>query len=175
MRYAEARRRIRDGDLIAIRSNHGGLPALTRSITGSPYTHTGVAIWMACRQTGGAGLYIAEMDGVKGVLTPLSQYADLAFDVYECPVSRSAACTELLSALRNRIDYDYWDLIRIAAHRLWNIGLPKVDKNGLICSALSARIYRNAGWVPAYELPSIPAPVDTVRSLGSIPYLVVRP
>ncbi|GAB2182657.1 hypothetical protein DLREEDagrD3_28800 [Denitratisoma sp. agr-D3] len=175
MNYAEARGRIRDGDLIAVRSNHGGLAALIRAVTKSPYTHTGVAIWLDCWQTGEHGLYIAEMDGIKAVLTPLSQRADVDFDVFDCPVDRGAACAELLAALRHPISYDYLDLLRIGARKLWGWALPRRDRGGLVCSALSARIYRNARWMPGYELPSLPAPSDLVAAIGYEPFLVVRP
>lgn len=178
MKYADARDRIRDGDLVAVRSAHGGLPALVRWFTKSPYTHTGVALWLSSRQTGKSILVIAEMDGADAVLTPLSQFDDVAFDVFDCPVvgrTRSAVVTEALEALRHPIAYDYLDLLRIAAHKALNIGLPSEDKNGLVCSALSARIYRNAGWMPGYELPSLVAPGDLVAAIGAEPYLTVTP
>lgn len=172
MNYAEARCKIRDGDFVAIRSTHGGLAALTRFFTSSPFTHTGVAIWLLNPQTGDKGLYLAEMDGAKAVLTPLSQYAEKDMDVFECPVGREETCLALLALLREKIAYDYMDLLRIALWKTLRIGLPKEDRNGLVCSAMSALIYYNAGW--RVEMPSIPAPVDVVQAIKVPPFLVVR-
>lgn len=172
MSYESARCNIRDGDLVAVRSMSGGLSALTRFFTQSPYTHTGVAIRLINPQTGNKGLYVAEMDGAKAVLTPLSQYAQKDMDVFECPVERPEACLSLLNLLREKISYDYLDLLRIGLWKALRIGLPKEDRNGLVCSALSALIYYNAGW--RADMPSIPAPVDVVQAFKVPPFLVVR-
>jgi hypothetical protein len=42
--YAQARDLIRTGDLIVLRKRGGWLPTLTRWVTKSPYTHTGLAV-----------------------------------------------------------------------------------------------------------------------------------
>lgn len=169
--YQEARGLIFTGDLIAVRGRHGILPALVRGVTGSPYTHTAVALWLD------GGLYVAEMDGIKGVLVPLSQYADTDFDVFACPrdavAERIAVKDAALAAIRTRIDYDIADLLRIAAWRTLRLPLPSRDRNGMVCSALSARIYRDVGLV-LLGCPSIPAPDDLVAAFGGIPVLEVR-
>lgn len=167
MRYAAARDRIRTGDLVALRSTHGGLPALTRWVTRSPYTHTAVAVWMGPR------LLIAEAGAAGNVLAPLSHYEGTDFDVFACPVQVSEFQSALWDVLGARIRYDVADLLRIAAHRLLGVPLPERDEEGLICSALSATIYLHAGWTPA-DLPSIPAPDDVVYALGTPPRLAVR-
>jgi hypothetical protein len=184
--YAQARPLIKNGDMVAVRSNHGGFPALVRAVTGSPYTHTAVALWLegglgagtSCNAAvpGGhdpCGLYIAEMDGAKAVLVPLSQYADSNLDIFDCPVDGEAAKAAALAMLRQRIDYDYADLLRIAAWRLLRLPLPAEDKNGLVCSALTARVFLAAGW-KTNRIPSIPSPDDMVRALGGIPKLTIR-
>lgn len=178
MSFEQIRANVRNGDLIAVRGTRSGLAAITRAVTGSPYTHTAVAVRLSSREAGGEDVYVAEMDGVKGVLVPLSQYADEAFDVFECPViSRADVVVELLLELAKRVQYDYLDLIRIGLWRLWRVTLPKRDRNGLVCSAQSARIYRKAGWLAAAyrRLPSIPAPDDLVVALGAVPYATHRP
>ncbi len=166
MIYADARALIRNGDMVAVRSSHGGFPALVRAVTGSPYTHTAVALWLE------GGVYLAEMDGAKAVLVPLSQYADSNLDVFGCPVDGERVKASALAMLRERIDYDYVDLLRIAAWRLLRLPLPAEDKNGLVCSAFTARIFLAAGW-KASRLPSIPSPDDMVVAVGGIPRLTI--
>lgn len=166
MKYADIRDQIRDGDLIAVRSNHRGLPALTRYFTHSPYTHTAVAIWL------GGGLWAAEMNAGGNVLVPLSRYQDSDFDVFSCPAAPEAVRILTLEFLRDRIDYDFIDLLRIAAHNVLRLKLP-TDTGGLVCSAGSARIYRSARWAPV-GLPSIPAPSDLVAALHADPLFEVR-
>lgn len=171
MNYATARPQIQTGDLIAMRSTHGGLVALTRRVTRSPYTHTAVAVW-----GGFAGierLLIAETLGAGCSLAPLSHYAGTDFDVFDCPVDRAETERSLWELLGVRIGYDIVDLVRIAANRLLKVPLPPKDEDGLICSALSATIYLHAGWAPA-GLPSIPAPDDVVRAVGTPPKFEVR-
>lgn len=167
MNYAEARPSICTGDLLAIRSHHGGLPALTRRVTGSPYTHTAVALML------GGRLLVAEMNGGGAVLTPASRYQDVDFDVFACPVDRIEATTAMFDLLGLDIRYDFIDLARIAGHELLGIPLPPVDDDNLICSALSASIYLHAGRARA-SLPSIPAPRDVVAWIESPAMLEVR-
>lgn len=166
MKYADIREQIRDGDLIAIRSKHGGLPALTRYFTRSPYTHTAVAIWLD------GGLWVAEMNAGGNVLVPLSRYQDSDFDVFLCPDSPEAVRILTLEFLRDQIDYDFIDLLRIAAYNVLRLKLP-TDTGGLVCSAGSARIYVLAGWKPV-GMPSIPAPSDLVAALNADPLFEVR-
>lgn len=170
MNYAEARAHIRTGDLIAVRSTHGGFVALTRAVTRSPYTHTAVAVWGGFQ--GVERLLVAETNGAGCSLSPLSHYEGTDFDVFKCPVLRADAERALWDLLGVRIDYDVVDLARIAANRLLRVPLPARDDGGLICSALSATIYLHAGWQPQ-GLPSIPAPDDVVRAVGR-PRLEVR-
>lgn len=166
MKYADIRGQISDGDLIAVRSNHRGLPALTRYFTHSPYTHTAVAIWL------GNGLWAAEMNAGGNVLVPVSRWENTDFDVFACPVHRTDVCVAILETLRGKIDYDLADLLRIAAHNVLRCKLP-TDTGGLVCSAYSAKLYTMSGWQPLF-LPSIPAPSDLVAAMNATPLFEVR-
>lgn len=168
MKYADIRDQIRDGDLIAVRSNHRGLPALTRFFTRSPYTHTAVAIWLD------GGLWAAEMNAGGNALVPLSRWANTDFDVFAHPPFEYAYDVRyaILESLRGKIDYDLADLLRIAAHNVLHCKLP-TDTGGLVCSAYSAKIYSLCGWNPLL-LPSIPAPSDLVAALNTAPLFEMR-
>lgn len=172
MRYADARDLIRTGDLIAVRARHGLLPRLTRWVTGSPYTHTAIALW--CGAGAHRRLLVAEAKASGAFLTPLSQYAGTDFDVFLSPLeiglSIESAIWETLGA---PIGYDMLDLVRIAANRLCGIPLPPHDNAMTICSALSAALWVKSGWKPRH-LPSIPAPDDVVAALVAPPMLEIR-
>lgn len=171
MRYADARLKIHTGDLIAFRKRQGVLPTLTRWITDSPYTHTAVAVWV---EAGGIfRLLVAEANGAGSSLSPLSGYAHIDFDVYSSPVDRCRVDTATWRVLGRKVRYGFNDLLRIAANRLLGWPLPQADDGDLICSALSATIYRLAQWRPV-GLPSIPAPSDVVAALNAAPLCEVR-
>jgi hypothetical protein len=159
--YESARELIQTGDLIAIRSDHGGFTALTRWFTGSPYTHTGIALWENGR------LLMAENRHIAS-LVPLSQYDGKDFDVLPCPVNPQEAHLAAYCLLGRTIKYDGLDLLRIALHELLGVPLPAQDNAALICSALSAAIYRFAGWQPPGGFASIPTPRDLVQALGAL-------
>ncbi|MBN3779948.1 hypothetical protein G3O06_20640 [Burkholderia sp. Ac-20345] len=171
MKYADARSQIQDGDLIAVRSRTGVMPALIRTVTQSPYTHTAVAVWVGSDDA--RRLLVAESNEGGCSLSPLSHYADIDFDVFPCPVDRPAALAHLWGLVGEPIAYGYVDLLRIAGNRLLGVPLPPPDTERLICSALSARIFQDAGWKPVY-LPTIPAPDDVVQAIGVHPALEVR-
>lgn len=166
--YRQARGRIADGDLVAVMSRHGALPLLTRLVTGSPYTHTAIALWLD------GGLWAAEMGAGGNVLVPLSRYEARPFEVYEPPgLSRLAIRNAVTESLRGKIPYDVADLARIALWRLARLALPAEDRGGLVCSAYSARVWRAAGWRPA-RLSAIPAPDEVVAALGARPKVIVN-
>ena len=173
MNYADARLYIKTGDLIAVRKRGGLLPTLTRGITRSPYTHTATAIWAGCAEH--PRLLVAEGKGSGASFAPLSQYADIDFDVFAAPREVLLDIEEVVwSTLGLPIGYDVSDLLRIAANRLFGWPLPEFDDALKVCSALSATLWLQAGWRPHY-LPSIPAPDDVVAAIGVPPYLIVRP
>jgi hypothetical protein len=166
--YWEARARIKTGDLIAVRARQGVFSALTRWITRSPYTHTGVAVWA------GGRLLLAQENEGGCALVPLSQFAGIDFDVFACPVQGAAVELSIWDLLGHPIGYDYLDLLAIAANRLFGLPIPAIDGDGMICSALSATLYLDAGWRPV-PLPSVPAPCDVVAALGQVAGPEVRP
>ncbi len=172
MNYVAVRNQIRTGDLIAVRKRSGVLPVLTRLVTRSPYTHTAIALW--CGDAGHRRLLVAEAKASGAFLTPLSQYADVDFDVWRAPretlLSIEAAIWEAIGA---PVGYDVLDLVRIALNRLAGVPLPTHDNALKICSALSATLWLQAGWKPRY-LPSIPAPDDVVAALAIPPAFAVR-
>lgn len=171
MQYADARDQIRTGDLIALRKRGGFLPTLTRWITKSPYTHTALAVWVG---EDNPRLLVAESKASGDFLTPLSQYAEVDFDVFTAPQQTLIAIEEVIwLTLGQHVGYDFADLVMIGLHRMVGMPLPKSDNSLKICSALSASMWLQAGWKPWF-LPSIPAPDDVVAALGVPPRLTVR-
>jgi hypothetical protein len=167
MNYDAARDLIKTGDLIAVRRRTGFLAIATRLVTRSPYTHTGIAIWCEGR------LMLAQETGGGCNIVPLSQEAEYDFDVLDCPVDSHLVESWIWTLLGTRIPYGFVDLARIAAHILFFIPLPKEDGADLVCSALSALIYKKAGWAPV-NLPSIPWPAVVVSAIGTPVRIEVR-
>lgn len=184
--YPQARTLIATGDLIAFRQRGGLLHWLIRRVTRSPYTHTAIAVWagpegipqhhsLYVRHYSGRRLLVAEAKASGAMLTPLSQYARVDFDVLPCPRAAKVKVEPVLwRTIGHPITYDVLDLLRIAAHRLLGRPLPVRDDARRICSALSAEIWHRAGWQAKPPLPSIPAPDDIVRAHGGEPILKVR-
>lgn len=159
--YAQARSRIKTGDLIAVRSSHGGFAALVRFFTRSPYTHTAVALWVCGR------LLMVETRALAGIV-PASQLGGKDFDVIRCPVADTEyVFIEAFNILGTPVGYDFVDLVRIAARLRLGIKGPEADDGSKVCSALSAAIYRLAGWRPD-GLPAIPAPSEVVAAAGPV-------
>lgn len=165
MDYATARHEIKDGDLIAVKGR-GLFAAVIRFVTQSAYTHTGIAVWI------GGRLLVAETRGGVAAFSPASQHKDDDFDVFDCPIFRRPDVVEAaLAILGAPIRYDYLDLVAILGHEVF--GLPLPDEDGsLLCSALSAAIYKRLDWTPV-GLPSIPTPRDVVAALADVPKLTV--
>lgn len=173
MNYAEARSQIRSGQAILIKGRSHGLNALIRWITRSDYTHAGLAVWI------GEGLYLAEMNAGGNHLVPLSRFADLPLDVFNPPVYLPQGLDDgyayhVLDSLREKINYDFADLLRIALHNLLHLHLPRTDTGGLVCSSYVAWVYRRCGWLPPVTMPSIPSPAALVAALGVPPLLSIN-
>ena len=169
--YLWLRRQIKDGDLIAIRGRTGLLPRLTRWVTGSPYMHTAIAVWIGSR------LVVAEMKGDGNHLVPLSQYASKDFDVYAPPNLSSSDGRALIvhwleQSLEGHIGYDWLDLVRLALWHCLRVPMPPEDFWRLVCSGYSYLIYLRAGWQQPYADPVSPAML--VARLGTPPVLEVR-
>ncbi len=167
MPYAQARAHIPDGALIFI-CGRGFFSRLIRWATRSDYSHVGIAAWLD------GGLYIIEMDGAKGVLTPLSQYAGIPFDVLsvapesECFGKTKFLHTQALLAIRYYIPYNWWDIARIGASKILPFYRPQRryhDKtDGKICSTFAASVYFIAG-IFKTRATGIPTPIDVARRL----------
>jgi hypothetical protein len=169
--YANARDEIKTGDLIAVRNRNGLASWLIRQVTRSPYTHTGVAVWV------GARLLIAETEQGPASLVPVSQYAGYDFDVFDAPVapgSGSIARCAVFSVLGARMRYAWSDLVRIWMHEWFFVPLPKPSADARICSSLSELIYQHMGWQPPTHAPSLMTPRDLVAAINSPPRLEIR-
>lgn len=161
MTYAEIRPFIQSGAIIAFQSRRGLLAWLTRFVTRSSYTHLAVALWLE------DNLLVAEMDGTKAVLSPLSQRLSDSFEVFLPPKGGDPSLIKqtILQAIRTHIAYDFLDLVRIGLWRTLRLPLPNQDRRGLVCSALVARIWQTAGLLEA-GLSSIPAPDEVILAAG---------
>jgi hypothetical protein len=169
--YANARDEIKTGDLIAVRADKGFAPWLIRLVTRSPYTHTGVAVWVAGR------LLIAETEQGPASLVPVSQYTGYDFDVFDAPAGAGVeyyARTAIFTVLGTRITYAWLDLVRIWLHEWFRVPLPKPSADARICSSLSELIYQAMGWQPPKQAPSLMTPRDLVAALNAAPRLEVR-
>lgn len=162
LNYDQARVVIHTGDLLAVRSTHGGFAALTRWVTRSPYTHTAVALRLCGR------LLMVETRGIAGIV-PVSQVLGKDFDVIRRPegLGNEDVFFSAMSILGKPISYDLADLLRIAARLRLGYHAPDQDDDSKVCSSLSAEIYRRAGWQPA-NLPGIPAPSEVVAAAGPV-------
>ncbi len=169
--YATARDQIKTGDLIAVRGGKGLAAWLIRTITRSPYTHTGVAFWLAHR------LLIAETQQGPASLVPVSQYAGYDFDVFAAPVAPGVACFArgyVFQVLGARINYAWSDLIRIWLHEWFHVPLPEPSADARICSSLSELIYQQMGWQPPHDAPALMTPRDLVAAINAAPRLEIR-
>jgi|ERR1035437_1452525 hypothetical protein len=146
MRYLEARDLIKDGDLIAVKGT-GLISDITKFVTDSIYSHTGIAIWLD------GGLWLSQMTSGGNNLIPLSQ--ESCFDVFECPVNPASVRTYVLEKLRTRINYSFLDLIVAGLTSITKFKIPTTN-TGLICSAASTKTYLANGW--DIITPPVPTP-----------------
>jgi hypothetical protein len=138
MDYAQARAQIETGDLIAVRDVHGILGWLTRWFTRSPYTHAGIALWLA------GGLYMAELNGGRNHLVPLSQLT--AFDVYKAPDGLTGIEAAIMEWLRAPIAYGYLAFVLIGLLDWLRLNVFVHWRRILVCSGYCVAIYETAGW-----------------------------
>lgn len=141
MRYEEARAFIQTGDVIAVREKHGFLSPFTRFFTHSEYTHNGLAVWV------NGGLWMAELNGGRNHMIPLSQLAEIPFDVYHCPVEdRDAVETAISESLRERIDYGFAALAVIGILNFFRIKVFLHARQILVCTGYCVKVLEAAGW-----------------------------
>lgn len=168
MLYADAREQIRDGDLIAIRGNTTKpMNRLIAWATGSPYTHTGTALWLGNR------LWISEMKASGNHLVLLSTYSMVPFDVFPCPVERDAFLRAALDNAETHRGYDFNDLLALLWRFKLRLEVPEDEDADVVCSGLSWLEYCMAGapWPKRTRV----APAELVSAIGEAPLLAFRP
>lgn len=140
MNYDEARTRIKTGDLIAVRDVHNWLGRLTQFFTRSPYTHTGVAVWLGDR------LFMADLNSGRNALHAVSQLA--SFDVFEAPEGLKAADIEfsLFDWLAKPINYGVLAFLVIGLKCYLKLKTFIHWRKIIVCSGGSVQIYEGAGW-----------------------------
>lgn len=169
LKYSEARSQICSGDVIGI-ATRGPLSALIRLVQRlvgfedrSNMAHTGVAKWIDGR------LFLVEMDGVRNVMVPLSQYMGLPMYVFECPVSELAMAGPFDDVVGHYIGYGYFDLIRIGVRMIFGLesqNIQETDQTDLVCSHFVLNWLMRAGWVPPADMPSEPSPCEICAPLA---------
>lgn len=170
MQYYQARPHISSGDVIGI-ATRGPLSPFIRFVQWlagfgamSDMAHVGVAKWIDER------IFLVEMDGVRNVLCPLSQYAGLKMYVYKCPVPVSAM-DRLFDAILGRfIPYGYFDLIAIGLRMTFRIKsksavTANADMESMVCSHFVLVWLMLAGWVPPIRMPAEPSPCELCEPL----------
>lgn len=129
---------INTGDLIVVRKGKSLLGRATQFFTRSPYTHSGIAIWIE------GGLYVAELNAGKNHLVPISQLKD--YDVYECPEGLKEVRYNILKWLQAPIEYGFLALFAIGLLDWFKIKMFVHWRKILVCSGFCVAIYESAGW-----------------------------
>lgn len=140
MAYSAARNGIQTGDLIAVRDVHGILGRATQLATHSPYTHTGIAIWLGDR------LFMADLNSGRNHLTALSQLTD--FDVFAPPPGLSRVKIEraVWDWLASPINYGFLAFVVIGLKCSLRLKVFIHWRKIVVCSGGSVQIYELAGW-----------------------------
>jgi hypothetical protein len=131
---------IETGDMVAVRTVHGILGRATRFFTRSDYTHVGVALWL------GGELFLAELNGGRNHLVPISQLDD--FDVYARPANISALAVEEATRywLGFLVNYGFLAFVAIGFLNYFKIKIFVHWRRILVCSGYVVAIYERAGW-----------------------------
>jgi hypothetical protein len=140
MNYDEVRDKIKTGDVISVRAKNGIIADMIRLVTRSPYSHSGIAIWL------GDGLWMAEINSGHNHLVPLSQYQYMDFDVFECPADRDRTQVEILQSLRFRIDYGILSFFMIGYATVFGAKGRFTTRKAKVCSEYVQTILINSGW-----------------------------
>jgi hypothetical protein len=140
MDYAAARGQVKTGDLIAVRDVHNILGTMTRFFTRSPYTHTGVAIWL------GERLFMADLNSGRNALHAMSQLKN--FDVFEAPPGVAPERIEgaIFDWLASPISYGFLAFLVIGLKCFLGIKSFIHWRQIIVCSGGSVEIYEMAGW-----------------------------
>jgi hypothetical protein len=170
MQYYQARPHISSGDVIGI-ATRGPLSPFIRFVQWlagfgamSDMAHVGVAKWIDER------IFLVEMDGVRNVLCPLSQYAGLKMYVYKCPVPVSAMDRLFDAVLGRFIPYGYFDLIAIGLRMVFRIkgktsATANADMESMVCSHFALLWLTLSGWCPPPSMPAKPSPCELCGAL----------
>jgi len=139
--YDEVRPLLATGQIVGVRERHSIAHVLTNLFTGTRYTHVGMISIKEC------GVYLAELNGGRNHLIPLSQLKDKRFDIYECPEECLPYIDQSIEdALREEIPYGFFAFILIGLMDLFNISIKLKGKKLLVCSGFVVSILRRAGW-----------------------------
>lgn len=148
--YDDVRRLIQDGDLIAVRGQHL-IDRLTSLVTRSPYTHTGIAVWIGDR------LFMADLNSGRNHLTAVSCVPE--FDVYSPPpgMDRTTIRLALFDWLASPIDYGFLAFVIIGLRSA--LGLKNFIhwRKIVVCSGGSVMIYEMAAHMMQVEGKTPPA------------------
>jgi hypothetical protein len=133
---------IETGDIIAIRGEEGFLTPFTKFFTRSPYTHVGLAVWIA------GELWMAEINGGKNHAIPVAQLDAECFDVFARPDGISAERAEIaiLEALRTKTNYAFIGLFVIGFLNYLRINIFVHWRKVLVCSGWVVSVLESMGW-----------------------------
>jgi hypothetical protein len=130
--------KIETGDLIAVRTAHGVMGRLTQRITSSPYTHGGIAYWLA------GELFMVELNGGRNHIVPMTQLTD--YDVYAHPDGLTDIEGAIKKWLRDPIDYGFSAFPLIGLLNLLHITMFIHWRKIIVCSGYCVAIWESAGW-----------------------------
>ena len=145
--YTYFRSCIKSGDTIAIKSKSIFGKGI-RLLTGDQYSHVGIAFWEGTR------LLLAEMDGVKNVIVPLSQYDDVALAIYRAPIELPADIESVIwDTLGVEKHYSWVDILKVFVSYVLSGGatMPKTSNDTEICTEFNMEFYRKLGWVNTFN------------------------
>ena len=138
--YESIRPLLKTGDIVGVRENKSWIHVATKVFTGSRYTHVGIIV------VNSTGVYLAELNGGRNHLIPLSQLKNKRFDIYECPKECLDKIEESINEqLREEIHYSYLAFLFIGIMDLFNVTFKVPLKNDQVCSSFVAKCLNNAG------------------------------
>lgn len=150
MNYPEFLKHVKTGDTVAVFKSRDWIGKLIHLVTGDARVHCGIVFLQEDEA------FVAEMDGKKNVIIPLSQYDDSRMELYPCPVE--AGVREVKSSiwklLGERKSYNWADIVRIGFGLIfrWAKIMPKVRGNQkMICTEFNERVYRELGWKAPFD------------------------
>jgi hypothetical protein len=159
---------VKSGDTIAIRGN-SFISKGIRKITHGNISHVGIAMWMDGR------LWLVEMDGIKNVIIPLSQYSDTQMSLYDSPMGVPPNVNDFIwSHLQYERNYSWVNFFKLFLTLLLSHTphLPRSTLYSEICTEFNMTFYRYLGWVSPIEGYSLP-PDKFCEALGEPSFIFV--